>query len=375
MQTMKAMLPVLPISPLPPLYAAWMDELLGGRIPPETDATCDDCAMTSPDAPHGSADFFNPQTKCCSYVPTLPNFLVGRALNDHEAVTAQGRATVVARMQAGLNLSPLGLEASPVFHRLYGGASFGQSHKLRCPHYLEEAGGQCGVWRNRNSICVTWFCKHVRGVTGQRFWLSLRDLLTTAENELARWCVLELLPDDAILSRLFPALGSERADRQLTARQIDGLPDPEQQKALWGVWLGREAEFFAECARRVNALTWRDVTAIGSTTLRAYAQLTVAAYQRLIAPELPARLKLGAFQTLQVKGERSRVKAAPESEALDLSQRLLSVLGYFDGRPTEEALARIAEERNLRMGKDLLQRLVDFRLLIEPEPQPAEVNE
>jgi hypothetical protein len=177
------------------------------------------------------------------------------------------------------------------------------------------------------------------------------------------------------LARLFPALGSERADRQLTARQIDGVPDPEQQRAMWGAWLGREAEFFTECARRVNALTWAEVLAIGSTTLRAYARLTVAAYQRLIAPELPARLKLGAFQTLRVEGERSRVVALPGSEALDLSQRLLSVLGYFDGRPTEEALARIAEERNLRMGKDLLQRLVDFRLLIEPEPQPAEVNE
>ncbi|NOT62653.1 MAG: hypothetical protein HOP19_20800, partial [Acidobacteria bacterium] len=95
---MKTELPVLPTSSLPPLYAAWVDELLGGAIPPETEATCDDCAMLAPEiAPRGSAEYFNPATKCCAYVPMLPNFLVGRLLNDRDAAAAQGRATVVAR--------------------------------------------------------------------------------------------------------------------------------------------------------------------------------------------------------------------------------------------------------------------------------------
>src|SRR5262245_15774211 len=32
-------------TPLPPLYAGWMEALLGGSLPDESEATCDDCAM------------------------------------------------------------------------------------------------------------------------------------------------------------------------------------------------------------------------------------------------------------------------------------------------------------------------------------------
>src|SRR5258706_6959334 len=106
---MKRQLPVLPTSPLPPLYAAWIDQLLGGSIPQETDATCDDCAML-PDVgqtPEASGVFFNPETKCCSYVPQLPNYLVGRILNDNDPAFARGRASVETRLNAGVAVSPL----------------------------------------------------------------------------------------------------------------------------------------------------------------------------------------------------------------------------------------------------------------------------
>jgi hypothetical protein len=37
--------------------------------------------MCDPDGQHpdGSAAYFSPRVKCCSYLPKLPNFLVGRA--------------------------------------------------------------------------------------------------------------------------------------------------------------------------------------------------------------------------------------------------------------------------------------------------------
>src|SRR5215813_7928721 len=90
-------------SALPPLYATWMEQLLTGPIPPETGATCSDCVMLAkePHPPTGSAHFFNPRTKCCTYLPELPNFLVGRILADSDPQSAAGRATVEARLQAG----------------------------------------------------------------------------------------------------------------------------------------------------------------------------------------------------------------------------------------------------------------------------------
>ena len=42
-------LPVIPASPLPALYAAWIDQLLAGPLPQESNATCDDCAMLPED--------------------------------------------------------------------------------------------------------------------------------------------------------------------------------------------------------------------------------------------------------------------------------------------------------------------------------------
>ena len=133
---MKRRLPVLQASPLPSLYAAWIDTLLAGPIPHETEATCDDCAMCAPaGAPADVSDvFFDPRTKCCTYIPTLVNYLVGRLLADEDPAFAAGRATVEARLRAGVAVTPLGLEQTPTFAALYESTalnSFGRSPSLR----------------------------------------------------------------------------------------------------------------------------------------------------------------------------------------------------------------------------------------------------
>src|SRR5437016_5826408 len=78
-------LPVRPSSSFPPLYNAWMEQILGGPLPVETKATCEDCAMCSKDAQlAASSPVFNVKVKCCTYMPVLLNFLVGRILEDHD---------------------------------------------------------------------------------------------------------------------------------------------------------------------------------------------------------------------------------------------------------------------------------------------------
>src|SRR5262245_52393001 len=95
---------------LPPLYAGWMDSLLGGAIPAEGRATCSSCAMLPPAgaAVEGSDHFFSPATKCCTYLPQLANFLVGRILGDQDPdpSAAAGRASVEARIDAGVGVTP-----------------------------------------------------------------------------------------------------------------------------------------------------------------------------------------------------------------------------------------------------------------------------
>ncbi len=83
-----------PPSTLPPLYAGWIDDLLGGPLPHESEATCEDCAMRPSGPAAAGALVFAAETKCCTYVPEVPNFLVGRILDDPDPAFAPvARAT------------------------------------------------------------------------------------------------------------------------------------------------------------------------------------------------------------------------------------------------------------------------------------------
>ena len=57
---------------------------------------------------------FAAETKCCTYVPEVPNFLVGRILDDPDPAFAPGRATVNQRIDARVSVTPLGLGRPPV---------------------------------------------------------------------------------------------------------------------------------------------------------------------------------------------------------------------------------------------------------------------
>src|SRR5262245_42546607 len=81
---------------LPSLYARWIADLLAAPIPEETIATCDNCVMCKPDAV--TPLVFRPEVKCCTYLPQLPNFIVGRILTDDRPSNSDGRATVVERI-------------------------------------------------------------------------------------------------------------------------------------------------------------------------------------------------------------------------------------------------------------------------------------
>ena len=370
---MKRRLPVVSVSPLPPLYAGWMAELLAGPIAEETEATCSDCAMCDKGAKPASASefFYDPRTKCCTYVPGLANFLVGRILADDDPAFARGRASVNARLQAAVAVTPLGLGQPPTFTFLYdktAPGSFGHSRTLRCPHYLEDEGGKCGVWRHRASVCTTWFCKYVRGAVGQAFWQALHRLLTSVEQSLSRWCVLRLDVGPDALDKLFPMPRQAGKADLMDWRNLDGTVDPAVYRALWGRWLGREPEFYEECGRLVDSLKWPDVVAIGGPDIQIYARIVREAHIRLLSDETPARVKIGQFTLLSADHASSCVCGYNGSDPLDLPRALMDVLPHFDGRPTSEALASIRAEAGIALDPALVRKLVDFEILVPCEP-------
>jgi len=53
-----------------------------------------------------------------------------------------------------------------------------------------------------------------------------------------------------------------------------------------------------------------------------------------------------------------------------MSERLVPVLKYFDGRPTDEALHAIFVEQGVHLDSSLVRRLVDFEILEACDAEP-----
>jgi len=353
---------------LPPLYAGWMAELLAGPIPEEREATCSSCPMC------GVGDggiSFDSRTKCCTFLPSMPNFLVGAVLSDADPAAAAGRASVLARLQRGVGVTPLGIHSSRHHAVLYEAGRrqlFGRSLSLRCPHYLEEQGGACGIWRHRSSVCATWFCKHVRGAVGMRFWHAMQQLLDTVERTLATWCVLALDPGTAALELLFPP-PQRRSDRPLEAADLEGRPPPDYA-ALWGSWSEREIDLYLACAQRVAPLSFREVIDIGGPELALHAHILRHAHAALLSDALPARVRAASYRTVRAGRDTVRLRTYSDYDPIELPRALIDILPQFDGSPTSEALQRIADD-GVEIEPALVRRLIDFALL---EQVPSDLD-
>jgi Fe-S-cluster containining protein len=352
---------------LPSLYAAWVHELLQGEVPEEPLATCDNCAMADNGGglPQVTSLFFHPSLKCCTYLPELANFLVGRVLSDHSPDSAAGRATIEARILKGIAVTPLGLQVDARSRALYSGSigagSFGRSHVLRCPHLLEN--GRCGIWRHRESVCTTWFCKYQRGALGFEFWQSLRELLKTIEQALALWCLLELDFPDACLQQLLQS-SVQSHPHDISIHDLEQQVDPSHQKMIWGEWLGREEELYSCCAHLVDSLTWSDVLAIGGPQLRARTQLLIRSYNALLSSDIPDRLTVGALKLVQISSASVNVSSYSDFDTVKMNRALYEALPFFDGRPVEEARQQIREEKGISVSLAIVRKLIDRRILV-----------
>lgn len=329
-------------SDLPPLYARWVREFLGSEPAPETRATCLDCAMAPP--PEATdADgviYFKPTNKCCTYLPTLPNFLAGAILADPSPENAHGRRSLVERIAAREKVTPLGVDRPAAVEAVYqvlAPTSFGVNESMRCPHLTDDQ--LCGIWRHRNAACATWFCKHERGAVGERFWDHLRWWLRTIEQELASWCVLEAGWDAEDLADLFPVdmpLGTD-------VRRLVSRPEPRG----WGAWEGREVEFYEACARRVADLSWDDVARVCGSSATARGTVVTEMFGRLQSADVPAVLVQGPLIVLRRREASAVVLTYRRSDPLELSNDALRVLERFDGRPTPDVLRGLVARTEL----------------------------
>lgn len=340
------------------LYSGWMDALLQAPIPPETKATCENCAML-PQAGVSHAMTFHPVTKCCTYLPTIVNYRAGLILSDQDAVMAPGRQTVRQRLRERIDVTPLGLETSSRFRLLYTTAyeAFGRAPDLGCPHQIE---GNCGIWRHSPATCTTWYCKHVRGETGHKFWADLAELLREIDAQLSLWCALQMGIDAATLSDLMKT-------KPVSATDLGAAVDERMYRQLWGEWTGREEEFYLACAELVRPLEWDDVLRVAGPRLAILSALVRQRYDKLTSDAVPDNLRMSLVRIEGFENGKYKTVAYSAFDPLRMSPELVSLLPHFDGRPTAEVLEELRSQRGIRVDPALVRRMADFGVLVQGE--------
>ena len=359
---------------LPALYARWVEAIIHGTLPVETEATCSDCVMCSrPGQPVDNEQFFfDKGSKCCTYTPTLSNFMIGAILGDPAPSMTTGRATLAARLDNGLGVDPLAIHPPPAYNLLYRHShkAFGRNSTLRCPH-LDTAREECSIWPYRDPTCVTWYCKHLRGKIGQSFWKALQTFLNAVSKELSLWCVLQLHIGDDALALLESKRESGTTGENLQPNELDGQFDAGAARKTWGRWWQRETAFYAECARLVSDLDFKEVEKICGPEVRMSSRLLKLAYGKLQETHIPTHLQIGRFEVEDASVDAVRVWSYSRLDPLDLPVPVFMALSYFDGRPTDDALSMVEHDLGIRLDDQLLRTLIDFGIL-ETGQEPGE---
>lgn len=354
---------------LPALYGRLLPDLFTREVPAEEKATCGSCAMCEGgslsvvDGVEGSR-VFRPDTKCCTFHPRLPNFLVGAIFADPDPALEPGRARLRKKLQARVGVTPMWVKAPARYDLMYQNSrrSFGRAGALLCP-YFEPNGGLCTIWRYREAVCSTFFCKHVAAADGRAFWMGVKGYLAWAELQLARLATLELLPDFILEGR-----DKENANAPLTAEDLDERgPSEAAYKLLWGAWAGREEEYYRRCYEQVQGIS-REQLALamgldGQIELRQLERL----YARATKTLLPNRLKLNPNATVKWLDDGSVGLAAySEYDAIALPGPAYPLLVAFTGRePVAAVRAKLRQERGQDLGDEVLAVLYQHRILVE----------
>jgi len=320
-----------------PLYSSWLRDFLPGPLPDEKRSTCDDCAMCA----SGSHIAFDLTTKCCPYIPTIPNYLTGKILREE--------IEVFEAYLVRADVRPQGVFPHNDFIVNYNSDSpvFGQNTKWRCPYFLENDGGKCGIWPFRNSVCATWFCKYLRGHISRTFWTGLNGLLTAIEKSLSNWCVRRLEAGSAEFREAFPPEIQELPFGLRLRQHTFSMQSSPQ--TVWGKWLGKEREFFYECDSLVTTLSWTQIQDICGPAVEALKGKALDAYHAMHSENFPDVLRIAEFQNEEKNDEEFFVWTDTPFDPVSILKTDLRLLHRLNGLKMEEVLRHIPKELLLRL--------------------------
>lgn len=351
-------------SALPKVYEHLLPSFFDLPVVDEPRATCDSCAMCDKGQNPStvSAAFFRPDIKCCTYYPTLPNYLVGSALDDARPGSAEGARRLRAVIARRVGVTPRWVAAPRKYRVLLDAArlsSFGRSESLLCPYYAKDT-GRCTIWEHREGICATFFCKHQHGGSGRRFWMALKQWLAHTERTIAEHVARQIAPEH---------VEPEIRPGTLTLEDLeDRPPSQESHAAMFGAWAGREEELYVECFRRASALSADQVRELTGARGEELLAAATARHESVTSPKLAHKLRLNPdMPTLRCD---AGVAVTPYSryDSFVLPAVLYDALTRFGPEQSVDAtLERLAKDDDLELARETLLELQVFEVMVPVE--------
>jgi len=355
---------------LPTVYSHFLPDLFSAEQVNETVATCDDCAMCESPT-HGEQEvrrysnfpnLFQQTGKCCTYFPVVPNYLVGGVFSDASPEMAEGQRRMRERILGRRGATPLVVSGSPSQRLLYMKRDwlvYGDPDAVICPYYARDT-GMCTIWRYREATCSTYYCKHDEGIDGQKYWKALQEFLDMIEVELAAYALWKVSP------ALYRAQPPRRSvdNVPISATEISGRPmGDDEYGALWGEWVGREAELYRACYEAVRALTPEAFQGVIGSAGQVYTQMISDAYQKVVKPlQLPEVLTFNPGVVAQFRNGEVVLSGYNLSTAVPMPTKAFWVLrAELNGLKPLEAVRSRLNEANIT--DEMLRTLVRLDVL------------
>lgn len=213
----------------------------------ETKATCEACIQVPRYENH---------LKCCTFHPFLPNYLVGKILIDEKKNPSFISNVVKHKISNRVYALPLGITA-PVSYQVefnrYKDKKFGKNADWLCPYYdLNKQ--NCGIWRNRGSVCTSFYCESSKGKKGKEFWEKSLDYLSYVEMALAEEALVNLDFSPRQISEQVGFLNRKEAtDLELK----NDFLELKMDKKIWNHYEDKES-FYVKCYELVEKMCRKD---------------------------------------------------------------------------------------------------------------------
>jgi Fe-S-cluster containining protein len=346
---------------LPEIYNNIFPSFFNNVLPAEELATCDNCAMVqSHESTNTNENYYAPNLKCCTFYPTIPNYLIGAILNSNDKMFEHGQNVIKKLIEKGSNVFPTGIHQPKDYKLLYDAAStrgFGKSKALLCPFYNKTL-NNCSIWKYRNSTCSTFFCKYVNGKDGNDFYLSLKEYLQNTETAISNYILLK----QGFTSTEIIELREHVKNNKITHFDLDGRKNIHQYTNHWKAFDGKEIEFYIESYKIASELNEKDFTEIGGIDLEIKLGKAEKAYKSMINPVLPEKLLVNPDLSV-FKTPDNNYKI---NNAFEISEDLYNSILFFDGYTSNiDTLKEIEEKLGLELDEELLVSLFQNRILID----------